>query len=193
MEALIYKGIVAFLTTHSIASVVREAWDVPRFCLHEGTGWQKTDRATKKAFKAYATKFTLQGESCALVGILCWFGFLCSLSCLGRVLMRKSKIVLREEDMEVCWQKWHVSEEHGGHPGMRAFELRVQQAYWFESVGGTSNLRKWSQARKLKCQACFEKAPKVCKRPSFCHQCFEGCHLGLQEGSTSSHCVNSPL
>jgi hypothetical protein len=52
MEALMYKGIVAFLRTRSIASVVQEAWDVPWFCLHEGTGWQKTDWATKKAFKA---------------------------------------------------------------------------------------------------------------------------------------------
>jgi hypothetical protein len=66
MEALIYKGIVAFLKTRSIASVAQEAWDVPWFRLHEGTGWQKNDRATKKAFKAYATKFTLQGESCSV-------------------------------------------------------------------------------------------------------------------------------
>ena len=166
MEALIYKGIVAFLTTHSIASVVQEAWDVPWFCLHEGTGWQKNDRATKKAFKAYATKFTLQGDSCSLGVTLCCLGFLCSCSWLGRVLMRKNKIVLRAEDMEVCWQKWHISEEHGGHPGTRSFELRVQQAYWFESVGGTSNLRKWSKAKKLQCKVCFDKAPKVCKMPS---------------------------
>ena len=74
--------------------------------------------------------------------------------------MRDKLIVAAASDMEECWDKWHVSDDQGGHPGVRVFELRFQQSYWFEG-----NLRKWTMAQQRKCRVCYDKHPQVFTRP----------------------------
>ena len=64
MDDTLYKGVVCFHKDGCrIRNVAKAAWSALRFRFKTGGQARRDDRHTKKAFKEYAKRFTLEGIS----------------------------------------------------------------------------------------------------------------------------------
>ena len=79
-----------------------------------------------------------------------------------RLLYAKTKkLVVQAQGLGALWAKFHEQDVSGGHSGLRATALKIQELYHFDG-----NLEAWISKKLQLCRICAKRAPPLEVNPS---------------------------